>query len=76
MIDGLLLLLELGLMLVLLFAVWRAQQGGRDETLGFFAYKDTLKPPPRAPPPPRSGSTRARPPPASPPHPGGGRHHA
>jgi hypothetical protein len=39
MIDGLLLLIELGLMLVLLRAVWGARDKGVEDDLGFFAYQ-------------------------------------
>lgn len=46
MIDGVLLLTELGLMLVLVVTVWRARQKGREDHLGLFAYKATLEPPP------------------------------
>lgn len=45
MIDGVLLLTELGLMLVLVVTVWRARQKGREDHLGLFAYKATLEPP-------------------------------
>jgi hypothetical protein len=50
MIDGLLLLLELGLMLVLLITVWNAHRRGREDNLGFFAYKVEREQPPAPPP--------------------------
>jgi hypothetical protein len=45
MIDGLLLLLELGLMLVLIITVWAAHKKGQEDDLGFFAYKVERHPP-------------------------------
>ena len=39
MIDGLLLLIELGLMLLLLRTVWKARKKDAEDDLGFFAYQ-------------------------------------
>lgn len=72
MIDGLLLLMELGLLLLLLHTLWRAREKEEEGDLGFFAYKPEpdpgRQPPPKtprnpawrssAPPPPRVGAPR------------------
>lgn len=39
MIEGGILMVELGLFLVLLLKVWRVQAKGEEEETGFFAYR-------------------------------------
>lgn len=39
MIEGAILMVELGLFLVLLLKVWRVQAKGEKEETGFFAYR-------------------------------------
>lgn len=72
MIDGLLLLLELGLLMVLLRTVWLARQKRHEDDLGLFAYKPELEPPPS---PRRPGGLRPGPRPGSTQHPDPGAAH-
>lgn len=48
MIDGAILLVELGLFLFLLLKVWRVHAKGEEESTGFFSYRADKKAPPVA----------------------------